>query len=75
MWDSLTASEVLTTLGSVLGNIVKWLSQAATAVANFVSGLDPGTIQSVATAIISIGTALIGIKAGVKIAQALKNSL
>ena len=74
VWDSLTASEVLTTLGSVLGNIVKWLSQAATAVANFVSGLDPGTIQSVATAIISIGTALIGIKAGVKIAQTLKTA-
>ena len=74
VWDSLTASEVLTTLGSVLGNIVKWLSQAATAVANFVSGLDPGAIQSVAAAIISIGTALIGIKAGVKIAQALKTA-
>ena len=74
VWDSLTASEVLTTLGSILGNIVKWLSQAATAVANFVSGLDPGTIQSVATAIISIGTALIGIKVGVKIAKALKTA-
>ena len=74
VWDSLTASEVLTTLGSVLGNIVKWLSQAATAVANFVSGLDPGAIQSVEAAIISIGTALIGIKAGVKIAQALKTA-
>ena len=74
VWDSLTASEVLTTLGSILGNIVKWLSQAATAVSNFVSGLDPGTIQSVATAIISIGTALIGIKVGVKIAKALKTA-
>ena len=74
VWDSLTASEVLTTLGSILGNIVKWLSQAATAVANFVSGLDPGTIQSVAMAIISIGTALIGIKVGVKIAKALKTA-
>lgn len=75
VWDSLTASEVLTTLGSVLGNIVKWLSQAATAVANFVSGLDPGTIQSVATAIISIGTALIGIQGGSQDCSGSKNSL
>lgn len=74
VWESLTASDVLTTLGSVLGNIVKWLSQAAIAVADFVSGLDPATIQSVVTAIVSIGTALVGIKTGVKIAQALKTA-
>lgn len=74
VWDSLTTSEVLSTLGVVLGNIVKWLSQAATVVADFVSGLDPATIQSVATAIVSIGTALVGIKTGVEIAQALKKA-
>lgn len=74
VWQSLTATEVLTTLGTVLGNVVKWLSQAATAVADFVSGLDPGTIQNVATAIVGIGTALLGIKAGVKIAKTLKSA-
>lgn len=74
VWESLTATEVLTTLGTVLGNVVKWLSQAATAVADFVSGLDPGTIQNVATAIVGIGTALLGIKAGVKIAKTLKSA-
>ena len=40
IWNSLTASNELNTLASVLGNVVKWLSQAATAVADFVSGLD-----------------------------------
>ncbi|MFU2163871.1 tape measure protein [Streptococcus pluranimalium] len=74
VWESLTATEVLTTLGTVLGNVVKWLSQAATAVADFISGLDPGTIQNVATAIVGIGTALLGIKAGVKIAKTLKSA-
>ena len=46
-WQSLTATEVLTTLGTVLGTVVKWLSQAATVGANFISSLPTGAIQGI----------------------------
>ncbi|MCW0950254.1 tape measure protein [Streptococcus anginosus] len=71
---SIADASVWSTLGTALGNVVKWLSQAATAVADFIAGLDPGTIQNVTTAIVGIGTALLGIKAGVKIAKTLKSA-
>lgn len=66
VWDSLTASEVLTTLGSVLGNIVKWLSQAATVAGNFISSLPTGVIQT-----ITVG--LLGLIAGFKAFKFLKS--
>lgn len=66
VWDSLTASDVLTTLGSVLGDIVKWLSQAATAVANFISSLPAGVIQA-------ITVRLLGLIAGFKAFEFLKS--
>lgn len=56
VWDSLTASEVLTTLGSVLGNIVKWLSQAATVAGNFISSLPAGVIQAITVGLLGLVT-------------------
>ena len=66
VWDSLTASSVLQTLGSVLGNVVNWLSQAAKAAGDFVNSLPSGVIQGIAGAIIGIKTALFAVKTGVK---------
>lgn len=56
VWDSLTTSEVLSTLGNVLGNIVKWLSQAATVAANFVSSLPTGVIQAITVGLLGLVT-------------------
>lgn len=54
VWESLTASNVLTTLGNALGTIVKWLSQAATMAANFVKSLPIGVIQAIAGGLIGL---------------------
>ncbi|CQR23761.1 minor tail protein [Streptococcus varani] len=66
VWNSLTASSVLNTLASVLGNVVKWLSQAATVAANFISSLPAGAIQAI------VG-GLIGLVAGFKAFNFLKS--
>lgn len=72
IWNSLTATGVLETLGSALGTLVTWLSQIATAAANFVASLPPETIQNIASAVIGFGAALVTVKTGLKIAQGLK---
>ena len=56
VWDSLTTSEVLSTLGSVLGNIVKWFSQAATVAGNFISSLPAGVIQAITVGLLGLVT-------------------
>lgn len=66
VWDSLTASSVLNTLASVLGNVVKWLSQAATVAAKFISSLPAGAIQAI------VG-GLVGLVAGFKAFNFLKS--
>lgn len=66
VWNSLTASEVLKTLASVLGNVVKWLSQAATVAARFISSLPSGAIQAI------VG-GLVGLVAGFKAFNFLKS--
>ena len=66
VWDSLTASNVLNTLASVLGNVVKWLSQAATVAAKFISSLPAGAIQAI------VG-GLVGLVAGFKAFNFLKS--
>ena len=66
IWNSLTASNELNTLASVLGNVVKWLSQAATVAANFISSLPAGAIQAI------VG-GLIGLVAGFKTFNFLKS--
>lgn len=66
VFNSLTASSVLNTLASVLGNVVKWLSQAATVAAKFISSLPAGAIQAI------VG-GLIGLVAGFKAFNFLKS--
>ncbi|SUN56545.1 phage protein [Streptococcus gallolyticus] len=66
VWDSLTASSILTTLASVLGNVVKWLSQAATVAAKFISSLPDGAIQAI------VGS-LVGLVSGFKAFNFLKS--
>lgn len=66
IWNSLTASSELNTLASVLGNVVKWLSQAATVAANFISSLPAGAIQAI------VGS-LVGLVAGFKTFNFLKS--
>ena len=66
IWNSLTTSNELNTLASVLGNVVKWLSQAATVAANFISSLPAGAIQAI------VG-GLVGLVAGFKTFNFLKS--
>lgn len=66
IWNSLTVSNELNTLASVLGNVVKWLSQAATVAANFISSLPAGAIQAI------VG-GLVGLVAGFKTFNFLKS--
>lgn len=66
VWDSLTTSSSLTTLASVLGNVVKWLSQAATVAAKFISSLPDGAIQAI------VGS-LVGLVSGFKAFNFLKS--
>lgn len=66
VWESLTASSVLTTLGNALGTVVKWLSQAAKMAANFVKSLPTGVIQAIAGG-------LVGLIAGFKAFNFLKS--
>lgn len=54
IWNSLTASNELNTLASVLGNVVKWLSQAATVAANFISSLPAGAIQAIVGGLVGL---------------------
>ena len=54
VWDSLTTSSSLTTLASVLGNVVKWLSQAATVAAKFISSLPDGAIQAIVGSLVGL---------------------
>ncbi|MEY8462515.1 tape measure protein [Streptococcus merionis] len=60
VWDSLTASGVLNVLASVLGSVVKWLSQAATFAANFISSLPTGAIQAITGSLVGL---VVGFKA------------
>lgn len=66
IWNSLTASSELNTLASVLGNVVRWLSQAAAVAANFISSLPAGAIQVI------VG-GLVGLVAGFKTFNFLKS--
>lgn len=72
IWNSLTSTGVLESLGSTLGTLVTWLSQIATAAANFIASLPPEVIQGIASAVIGFAGALMTVKTGLKIAQGLK---
>lgn len=63
---SVADASVWSTLGTALGNVVKWLSQAATVAANFISSLPAGAIQAI------VG-GLVGLVAGFKTFNFLKS--
>lgn len=73
IWDSLTATGVLETLGSTLGTLVKWLSQIATAAANFIASLPPGVIQGIAGAIGAFAVSMFAASKGVKVLTFIKS--
>lgn len=73
IWNSLTATGVLETLGSTLGTLVKWLSQIATAAANFIASLPPGVIQGIAGAIGAFAVSMFAVSKGVKVLTFIKS--
>lgn len=73
IWNSLTATGVLETLGSTLGTLVTWLSQIATAAAKFIASLPPGVIQAIAGAIGAFAVSMFAISKGVKVLTFIKS--
>ena len=73
IWNSLTATGVLETLGSTLGTLVTWLSQIATAAANFIASLPPGVIQGIAGAIGVFAVSMFAVSKGVKVLTFIKS--
>nr|DAQ60951.1 MAG TPA: tail tape measure [Caudoviricetes sp.] len=62
------------TIGESAGKIVNFVSEMAISFAEFIKGLDPNTIKSVATALVTMAVAFKGIQAGVAIAKGLKSA-
>ena len=62
------------TIGESAGKIVNFVSEMASSFAEFIKGLDPNTIKSVATALVIMAVAFKGIQAGVAIAKGLKSA-
>lgn len=66
IWNSLTTTGALETLGSTLGTLVKWLSQIATAAANFIASLPTGVIQGIAGAIGAFAVSMFAVRKGMQ---------
>ena len=66
IWNSLTATGVLESLGSTLGTLVTWLSQIATAAAKFIASLPPGVIQGIAGAIGAFAVSMFAVRKGMQ---------
>lgn len=62
------------TIGESAGKIVNFVSEMASSFSEFVKNLDPNTIKSVATALVTMAAAFKGIQAGVAIAKGLKSA-
>lgn len=73
IWNSLTATGVLETLGSTLGTLVTWLSQIATAAAKFIASLPPGVIQGIAGAIGAFAVSMFAVSKGFKVLTFIKS--
>ncbi|WP_436801849.1 tape measure protein [Streptococcus dysgalactiae] len=54
---------MITAIGTALGTVVKWLAEAATKGAEFISSLPPGTIQAIAGTVAGAVAAFKGFKA------------
>lgn len=76
VWDSLTKGKEIDfgELGSKIGEIAKWLAEAATKASNFISNLPPGTIQSIAGAVLGMVGAFKTVSTATKAIKGLKNS-
>ncbi|MGT2896242.1 tail length tape-measure protein [Streptococcus phage Javan174] len=61
-------------LGKAFGEIVKWIAEAVTKAAEFISSLPPGTIQSIASAVLGAVAAFKGIKTAVSAVNSLKTA-
>nr|WP_272075903.1 tape measure protein [Streptococcus dysgalactiae]WCE86333.1 tape measure protein [Streptococcus dysgalactiae]WCN26327.1 tape measure protein [Streptococcus dysgalactiae] len=61
-------------LGRAFGEVVKWISETVTKAAEFISSLPPGTIQSIATAVLGAVAAFKGIKTAVSAVNSFKTA-
>lgn len=61
-------------IGAALGEIVKWLAEAATKGAEFISSLPPGTIQTIASAVLGMVAAFKTVSTATKVISSLKTS-
>ncbi|QKG73693.1 tail tape measure protein [Streptococcus canis] len=75
VFSSLAGNEsTFTTIGTALGEIVKWLVEAATKGAEFISSLPPGTIQSIASAVLGMVAAFKTVSTATRVISGLKTS-
>ncbi|QGH01450.1 tail tape measure protein [Streptococcus dysgalactiae] len=75
VFSSLAGHEgTFTTIGTALGEIVKWLAEAATKGAEFISSLPPGTIQTIASAVLGMVAAFKTVSTATKVINGLKTS-
>lgn len=61
-------------LGRAFGEVVKWVAEAVTKAAEFISSLPPGTIQAIASAVLGAVAAFKGIKTAVSAVNSLKTA-
>lgn len=75
VFSSLAGHEgTFATIGAALGEIVKWLAEAATKGAEFISSLPPGTIQTIASAVLGMVAAFKTVSTATKVISSLKTS-
>ncbi|HHT7822808.1 TPA: tape measure protein [Streptococcus suis] len=75
VFSSLAGHEgTFATIGTALGEIVKWLAEAATKGATFISSLPPGTIQTIASAVLGMVAAFKTVSTATKVISGLKTS-
>lgn len=75
IFSSLPANEgAVINIGTALGEVVKWFAEVATKGAEFISSMPPGTIQSIASAILGIVAAFKAVSTASKVISGLKTS-
>lgn len=75
VFSALAGNEgAFTIIGTALGEIVKWLAEAATKGAEFISSLPPGTIQSIASAVLGMVATFKTVSTATRVINGLKTS-
>lgn len=75
VFSSLSSSAPdISQIGTALGEIVKWLAETATKGAEFISSLPPGTIQTIASAVLGMVAAFKTVSTATKVISGLKTS-